>query len=520
MNIKLINHIFLLALTGFLVGSCSKDFLDKEPLDQRVESNFYQTQEDAQEALIAVYDALGWNTVVGFHPLPMFADIASDDSYAGGASRNDAPNIIEVDQQNIRTTNGEVLGLWRKYYIGIYRANLYLEKIQGIDADQDFIDRTVAEAKFIRAYYYLDLLRIFENVPLLTETLKSPSDYSQNQSTPEQIYNQIATDLVEAIPNLPEVIPATENGRVSKWAAKALLARAYLYVHGVYNANPAGGGKTIDQATALAELEDVIANSGHSLLANFAANFSKTGEFSSESVFEISYSDARPWYDWGYIQGGEGNIAVQMQGPRVDDPGLEAYERGWSFAPVTQSLYDAFEAGDVRRDATILSEDEFVGGLTIGYQHTGFFTKKYTTTKEYKPAEGQQELNWGNNYRVIRFSDVLLMAAELGSPNAQAYLDQVRTRAGLGSVSASLENIHRERRVELALEGHRYWDLIRQGLGVAESAISVSGVIGPGYQGDAQEFDVTFKPLKKGLFPIPQAEVDISNGVYIQNAGY
>ena len=520
MKIKIINKITLLALVFFLAASCSQDFLDKQPLDQRVESNFYQTQADAEEALIAVYDVIGWNTVVGFHPLPMFADIASDDSYAGGASRNDAPNIIEVDQHNIRTTNGEILGLWKKYYTGIYRANLYLEKIEGIDADPDFISRSVAEVKFIRAYYYFDLLRVFENVPLLTETLKSQADYSQPQATPEQIYNQIATDLVEAIPGLPEVIPATENGRVSKWAAKALLAKLYLHVNGVYGANPNGGGKTIDQAAALAELEDVIANSGHRLLDNYAANFSKEGEFSVESVFEISYSDARPWYDWGYIQGGEGNIAIQMQGPRVDDPGLEAYERGWSFAPVTQSLYDAFEDGDPRREATILHQDEFVGGLTIGYQHTGYFTKKYTTTKEYKPAEGQLELNWGNNYRVIRYSDVLLMAAELGSPNAQDYLDQVRARVGLPSVPATLDNIYQERRVELALEGHRYFDLLRRGLDVAEAAISVSGEIGPLYQGDAQEFDVVFKPVKKGLFPIPQTEVDISNGVYKQNTGY
>ncbi len=517
---KVLNKYTLLILSLLIATSCSEDFLDKQPLDQRVESNFYQTEGDAREALIAVYDVLGWSTVVGFHPLQMFADIASDDSYAGGASRNDAPNIIEVDQHNIRTTNGEVLGMWRKYYIGIYRANLFLEKIEGIKASDEFKNRTIAEVKFIRAYFYFDLLRTFENVPLLTKTLKSQSEYAQPQATPEAIYNQIAKDLVEAIPNLPAAIPASENGRVSKWAAKALLARVYLYVNGVYGTNPNAGGKTIDKAAALAELEDLITNSGHDLLGDFAANFSKAGEFSEESVFEISYSDARPWWDWGYIQGGEGNIAIQMQGPRVDDPGQEQYERGWSFATVTQSLYDAFEANDPRRGATILSEDELKGGLTIGYQHTGYFSKKYTTTKEYRPADGQLELNWGNNYRVIRYSDVLLMAAELGSPNAQSYLDKVRARVGLGSVPATLENILKERRVELALEGIRYFDLLRQGTATADAAITISGKIGPKYQGDAQEFDVKFKPARKGFFPIPQTEIDISNGLYKQNAGY
>lgn len=519
LNIKS-HKISLLVFVLLLAGACSEDFLDRQPLDQRVESNFYKTQQDAEEALIAIYDAMGWHTVVGFHPLPMLSDIASDDAYAGGASRNDAPNIIEMDQHRMRTTNGENLGLWRKGYIGIYRSNLYLEKIQDIDAPESFIRRSVAEAKFARAHFYFDLLRLFENVPLLTETLKSPSEYAQPQATPQAVYNQIAKDLVEAAADLPTAIPAGELGRVSKWAAQSLLGRVYLWVNGVYGTDLNAGNVTVDRAYALAQLEDVIANSGHDLLGNFADNFTRAGEFSVESVFEISYSDARPWWDWGYIQGGEGNMAPQMQGPRLDDPGIELYERGWSFATVTQSLYDAFDAGDPRRDATILSEEEFVGGFTVGYQHTGYFSQKYTTSKEYKPAEGQQELNWGNNYRVIRFSDVLLMAAELGSPNAQSYLDRVRDRVDLPSVPATLENIYRERRLELALEGHRYWDLLRQGVDVAAAAITVTGVKGPLYQGDDVDFNVTFNTATRGFFPIPQSEVDISNGLYKQNAGY
>lgn len=509
----------MLTAVVLLATSC-EDFLEREPLDLRVESNFYQTQQDATEALIAMYDALGWHTVVGFHPLPMFMDIASDDSYAGGASRNDAPNIIQVDQHDLLTTNGEVLGLWRKYYILIYRANLYLEKVEGMEVDEAFRTRTTAEAKFMRAYAYFDLLRLFENVPLLTETLKSQDEYDQPQAAPQEIANQIAQDLVDAGAGLPDVIPPTENGRISQWAAKAMLAKVYLYVNGVYGTDLNAGGTTIDQAAALAAVEDVIQNSGHSLLTNFADNFSRANEFSIESVLEISYSDARPWYDWGYIQGGEGNMAAQMQGPRVDEPGIEAYDRGWSFAPVTQDLYDAFDDNDPRKEATILHESEIVGSLTIGYQHTGYFSKKYTTAKEYSPSDGQPELNWGNNYRVIRFSDVLLMAAELGSANAQSYLDEVRSRVGLPSVPATMENIMNERRLELALEGHRYWDLIRQGLTVAEQAISVTDEIGPLYQGEAVEFNVNFNAARRGLFPIPQSEVDISNGLYQQNAGY
>ncbi len=515
-----LRHTIIIAIMTLIMVSCMESFLEKEPLDQRVESNFYQTESDAFEALVAIYDVLQWQTVVGFHPLPMFSDIASDDAYAGGASRNDAPNIIEVDQHNIRTTNGEVQGLWSKHYTGIYRANLYLEKLDGMEAGEDFKTRTAAEAKFMRAYFYFNLLKLFENVPLLTETLKAPSEYTQPQASPEDVYNQIALDLVEAAADLPETVPPAEAGRVTRWAAKGLLGRMYLYVNGVYGVNPQAGSRTVDAAYALSELEDIIANGGFELLPNFADNFSRAFEFSTESVFEISFSDSRPWYDWGFIQGGEGNIAAQMQGPRVDEPGLEAYDRGWSFAPVTQELVDAFEEGDPRREATIISEDEFNGSITIGYQHTGYFTKKYTTAKEYSPADGQPELNWGNNYRAIRYSDVLLMAAELGSPNAQTYLDQVRARVGLSSVPATMENIMRERRVELALEGHRYFDLLRQGVPMAENMISISGQRGPSYQGDDLEFEVDFNAATRGLFPIPQNEIDISNGVYGQNPGY
>ncbi|MEL7118864.1 MAG: RagB/SusD family nutrient uptake outer membrane protein [Bacteroidota bacterium] len=516
MMTKNISKFLLLSVIIFFFG-CGDDFLDRQPLDQRAESNFYQSQSDAEEALVAMYDAVGWNTVVGFHPIQLVADVLSDDSFAGGASRNDVPVYVNMDKHQSLTTGGEIHGLWRKYYTGIYRANLYLEKIEGIaEIDPAFKTRTIAEAKFLRAYYYSDLLKLFERVPLLTETLKAPSEYAQPQAEPEAIIAQIAQDLVDAIADLPTEVSMAEAGRVTKWAAQGILARTYLFVNGVYGTEMSA---TVNQQYVLNQLEDMIANSGHDLMANYGDNFLRSSEFGIESVFEISYSDAFPWFDWGFIQGGEGNMAAQMQGPRLQDPGIELYEAGWSFGPVTQELYDAFEDGDPRRAITILEETELNGGLNIGYQHTGFFNQKYTTSKEYM-GDGQLELNWGNNLRVVRFSDVLLMAAELGSPNAQDYLDRVRARVGLPSVPVSQEAIRQERRVELALEGVRYHDLIRYGLDVADEAINTDGARGPGYIGDDIDFASRFNTARRGLFPIPQTEIDISNGLYTQNAGY
>lgn len=513
-----INKILVAALAITAVG-CD-DFLDKQPLDQRVESNFYKTEKDAMEALVAIYDVLQWHTVQGYHPTDMLMDVASDDAYAGGGSSTDAPNIVEIDRTTTRTNNGEVQGLWRKYYIGIFRANIFLEKIEGIEASEAFKTRTIAEAKFLRAYFYLDLVRLFENVPLVLATL-NPTDVVP-QAPVADVYNQLAKDLAEAIPALPA--ERLKDGRISKWAAEALLVRAYLFYSGVYGSDLQAGDQTIDRVKALELSEDIITNSGHSLLTNFADNFTKANEFSEESVFEISYSDLRIWYDWGFIQGGEGNIGVQMRGPRVDDPGNELYERGWSFCPATQSLVDAFEVTDPRKDATLLNVADLTGTYTTGYQHTGYFNKKYTTTKEYK-GEGQPEHNWGNNYRAIRYADVLLMAAELHALGgnigaAQPYLDEVRDRVDLTPVTASLDNIYQERRVELALEGHRFWDLLRRGIAVAENTISFSGALPPTYEGDAVDFAITFNITRKGFLPIPQNEIDVVNGALDQNDGY
>jgi starch-binding outer membrane protein, SusD/RagB family len=511
---------YLIAATLVLSATSCDDFLDKRPIELTVD-NFYKTEQDAAAALVAIYDVLQWNTVEGFHPTDMLSDIASDDAYAGGANSSDAPNIIQIDRHQVLPTNEEVRGLWRKHYIGIFRANILLEKIGGVTASETFKKRVAAEAKFLRAYFYFDHVRLFENVPLVLKTL-APGEFVP-QATPADVYNQIAKDLWEAKDDLPA--QRLKDGRVSKWAAESLLVRVYLYYNGVYGADLTAGTQAINRTTAINLVKDVIDNSGHALLDNFADNFARAHEFSDESVFEISYSDARPWFDWGFIQGGEGNIGVQMRGPRVTDPSGENYERGWSFSTVTKSLIDAFENNDPRKVATLLSEEELNGALTKGYQHTGYFSKKYTTAKEYKPSGGQMEHNWGNNYRVIRYADVLLMAAELYVRNgedgvAKPYFDAVRERVDLAPVATTLENIFKERRVELALEGHRYWDLLRQGTATANSAITTNNVRGDKYVGDQSTFNIQFNVARKGLLPIPQQEIDIVNGAYDQNDGY
>lgn len=516
---KYIKCLYASLVVIFIFSSCSKDFLDRSPLDQEVSTNFYQTEEDAKMALIAVYDVLGYDSSPGvsWAPFLTMSDILSDDAFAGGSDANDGMDENEFNTFNIPTTNQIVHAFWIKNYVGIYRANLLLEKIDQIDASDEFKTRLIAECKFLRAYFYFEQVRFFENIPLLTETIKGPSEYIQEQNTPAEVYNQIAKDLVESIEDLPETIVADEAGRISKWAAEALLARVYLFYNGVYSLNLDADGTTVDNAVVLAYLEDLITNSGHDLFDDYSENFHLAGEFGIESVFEISHGDTPAWWDWEYIRGGEGNLAAQMQGPRVS--GSEKWDRGWSFCPVNQKLVD-FMQGDPRLHATVLFQDSIDGTLVKGYQHTGYFSNKYSSDAEHWSSGGQFELNRTCNYRVIRFSDVLLMAAELGSGNAQTYLDRVRFRVGLTSVPATIDNIFKERRLELSMEGIRYFDVIRRGMTYANQELTCIGVRGPNYEGDQQIFDVNFNSATRGFLPIPQTEIDLSGGAFNKNDGY
>ena len=509
-------QFFLIAIV--FVG-CSEDFLDLKPLDQVVSSNFYQTEEDAFQALVSVYDVLTYQSTPGvsFAPFVTMADVLSDDAFGGGSDANDGLDFNQLNEHNIPPANPVVHATWIKNYIGIYRANLYLEIIDDIQASESFKMRTSAEVKFMRAYFYFEQVRFFENIPLLTRTLSGPSEYSQQQNTPKEVYDQIALDLVEAIADLPESVPAAETGRITKWAAQGLLARVFLFYNGVYGADLVAGGTTVNRAYALAQLEDLIANSGHDLLPNYAHNFRLAGEFGAESVFEIAHGDTPTWWDWGYPRGGAGNLASQMQGPRVT--GSTRWNRGWSFATVNHKLAE-FMQGDPRFEHTILREEILDGNLVKGYQHTGYFSRKYTSDAEHWGGAGQFELNRTTNFRVIRFSDVLLMAAELDSPSKQLYLDRVRTRVGLASVPATSENIWRERRLELSLEGIRYFDVLRQGMTYASQELSHTGIRGPRYLGEQEIFNVSFNPATRGFLPIPQTEIDLSAGVFNQNAGY
>ncbi len=527
---RIIKNILVILLMALGIAACTKDFLELEPLTDRVEDNFYKTEQDAFEAVVAIYDVLQWQCGGGYHPWDLTCNILSDDAFAGGSGPGDRPGLVRMGKFSCYVNDEEPLGLWKDRYSGIYRANLFLEKVNSVEfKTEELKTRLTAEARFLRGYFYFEMVQFFGYIPLILKPLP-PSEYQQAAADPADVYNQIASDLYFAYQNLPATITAAEKGRASKWAAGALLARVYLY-HKGYGKGVLGITTDLmaDDGTALTEtdietiIDDIVNRSGHGLVQNFADLWGVANENNIESIFEIQHTQKGEWGDWGWRNGTEGNWTVVLTGFRgVEDP---IYESGWSFQPASKSLAEEFESSDTRYSASIL--DATAEGLVYKpgdcYQHTGYAFKKFYPRKADKPAVNDP-LNWPYNRPVIRFADVLLMGAELYLDNnlgrAQDYYSRVRKRAfGESHVAPNLSNdqngldlIYHERRVEFAGEGLRYWDLLRRGLTYAGTKINAAAENSP--------YDETFNSATLGLLPIPQTEITLSGNKLNQNAGY
>ena len=510
--------IALIFSLPMLVAGCIDDFLSHDPPVDRVQDNFYQTQSDAEQALYAIYETLTFShgrSNDGFHPFDLVSNILSDDAYGGGSGSGDQPELLEFNAHNISVTNGKALGLWSDRFTGIYRANLLIENINNIDfPNEEMRDYFEGEARFIRALHYFDLVRLFGNVPLFTRPLVA-TDIRVQQADPGDVYEFLVQELVEIIPMMRETIPNAEIGRASTWAAKALLGRVYLY-HRDYAVPVFGAGPLpVSESEVVGHLEDIINNSGHTMLANFADQWGRENNNNSEAIFSVQHI-TNTFGDWGFLNGSIGNWSSQMSGLR----GIgfhPQYAQGWSFQPVTPDLVSRFNADtDTRYIQSIL--DPVAEGVNHDassmFQWQGYAFKKFYPRRFDTPSLNV-EFNWPYNRPLFRVADVKLMAAELGSANAQLYFDQVRQRAygdDFVSIPATRENIMEERRLEFAGEGHRYWDLLRMGLDTAAEKINAQAIAG--------DISINFRTERLGLLPIPQTEINLSDNTLRQNPGY
>lgn len=463
---KTIKYKYIFAAAAMLsFGSCSEEFITSDIKGKFVDSNFYANEEQATAALVSVYDPIRKNSG-GFENMITMMNAGSDDFYAGGGNSTDGQGIQDFSKHTL--TSISIPGsFWNDHYQGIFRANNLLLKLPDVPMGDDVKSRFVGEIKALRAIYYFNLVRMFKNIPLLLEPLDATNMYAVEQVAPEAIYAQIEKDLTEAIPALPATIPSeTEGGRITKGGAQAMLGKVYLFE-----------GKKAEAAAVLAQVNGTPGETnqyGNKLLEKYSDLWVVSNKFNTESLIEVSHTSAGN-SDWGFWGTGadEGNTVNIMVGPRSysKPEGSPAPDlpSGWSFNVLTQDLYDAIKP-DPRFAATVLDlktmkeagEADYIGG----YQDTGYFLNKFVPRQEdVRTGGGAAELNYKQNSYIIRLADTYLMEAEaLGSgARAQALLDAVRARVGLGSVPVTLEAIKKERRMEFAGEGLRFFDLVRWG---------------------------------------------------------
>ena len=473
--------------------SCSDDFVNPKPEYSIDSENYFNSKEDYDQALIAAYDLLQ-STYVNV----LLGEIASDNTLAGGESPTDVIGFQQIDDMIHTQVNSNLRDVWNWMFAGVQRTNYILE----FQNKTDFAGKTqlIAETRFLRAYYQFELVKWFGGIPMKGDArFKIGDEKTIPRASVAEVYASIEADLIFASANLSP-IPA-QKGRATKGAAQALLGKAYLFQ-----------GKFSEAATTLQAL---INTSPYSLVTDYNKMFEAEGENGTESVFEVQYTDVEG-AGFPCLQCSEGNVAVGFSGVRNYAGPL--FSSGFSFNIPTAESADAFETGDKRKDVAILDIAAWAAannGVTYGKgnEDTGFFNRKYLPRKRSETAAGDLNLTNPNNYRAIRYADVLLMAAEaynrggIDDGKARTYLNEVRRRAfgdnnhDISVSGAALTDfIWAERRAELFGEGQRFFDLVRTGKAVGKI---------PGFTANKNE-----------LFPLPIEEIQFANGNWQQNPGY
>ncbi len=479
----------VLVLSG--INGCKK-FLDVEPQYIQDAENYFNSKSDYQLALIGAYDLLQGTFVINW-----IGEIASDNSVAGGESFTDTEGLHQIDVMTHNAVNQELRNVMRWMYAGIARCNYIMEYKDKTDFEGK--EEIIGETRFLRAYYYFELVKFFGDVPLVIDKRLGAEEVTEIPRTPKaEVYAQIEADLNFAVANLDWSNPV--KGRADKGAALALLGKVQLYQNKF--------------SAAASTFEQVITQGGYSLVADYESLWTEVGENNSETVFDVEYSG---------LEGGsyecliclEGNAAAGFHGIRqYNGP---KYGDGNSYNLPTAALYNSFAANDPRRDLTVLDIEAFIaaqpnpGSITYaqgGGGHTGYYNNKYIKRLD-ELGLPDNDLTSPLNYKAIRYADVLLMAAEAYNKSgndgkALQYVNEVRARVNMAPLASAgtqlYEDILLERRYELSGEGLRFFDLVRTG----KAAQNIQG----------------FVTGKHELFPIPQVEIDLAGGNWSQNNGY
>lgn len=519
-------YISILCLSAGLT-SCNDWLTEEGPMVTKSE-DFFTNEETAVQSVNAAYVPLMWEYNNTYYPEWFIGDVVSDDALKGGQNLSDMADVYDLENFKTISNNGLLLDYYRAQYQGVARCNLAIEEIPRMEVDEKFTeklrDRLVGEAKFLRAMYYFRLVRMFGGVPKVDYVIYSSEKWKQPRATKEEIYDLITKDLLAAEPVLwkKSEYEDTDLGRATKGAAQAMLLKVYLYMHNYTEAKKWG------------EFIKLQAEAGeYRLCEQYADNFTLEGENGPESVFEIQYMD-EPTSDFGEGNGfTRGTFTTILTRSRSTAFGTS----GWGFNKPTQNLYNEFENGDPRREISILNptDAQITTPTEEIYLGSRYVSRKYTLMDENnRYASLSHTTRSPINNKVIRYADVLLMYAEAccetnDLPSAKSALNVVRQRARgntpnilpdfpYGSYNDNnkedlIKAIRHERRVELAMEGHRWFDLCRWGI-----AKSTMDAYKAGESAEAKAEMGDFIEGKHELFPIPQEEVNL--GGLTQNSGY
>lgn len=568
-----------LAVLAMTMTSC-ENFLDSEDYTGKNSSTFPKTETDVNQMVASVYKSTFYES---FHANDVsqywtWANLAADDQLGGGGQNDVATQALDLLGVNAVT---QMEQLWKAGYEAINRANAALAVVDNI-SDEDLRNQTRGELLTMRAYNYFDLVKCFENIPLIS---KAPENVQEAQtapaqSTPEEVYTKIATDLYLATKCMPQYKYDGWNklayGKVSVWATKALLGRVFLFYTGFYGKSTLPvdaeecGVSEITKDMVTAEIKDIIDNSGHGLLNDYRSLWAYSNEYTARDYDYVSdlsekYAEGNKEIlmainymylgEWSGTQLHISNQFALFFGIRFNDTdddkftvaggaggSVYPFSNGWGCGPVAPNLvkdWKAAEPGDKRFDASILtlpSNFNYAGDDTDNWmQATGYHQKKVCAVRssggdfyswcaeaEGGKTQGHYQASHYQSLPLIRYAEVLLMYDELTETNSG--MTQLRTRAGLPEKPYTLENLQNERRWELAFEGVRWDDLRRWGI-APQALAKQEGVdiynVGVKTVNNAQIGGYVARyNATRGFYKIPQTQVDLSNGAYKQNAGW
>jgi len=568
---KIIYTISIIA-TALLV-SCSQEFTDTDNLYEKSFENYYKRPQDIDEALGGIYSALYMPDIYSDEAIT--ANLLSDFVFGGGGPDDRGAKNVDGFQDPEEDTYKD---LWVITYNGIYRCNAVLENLEGADFSEYFlteaeakqyVDQAMAEAYFMRGFFYLRAAKFFGGMPIIPST---QADRNVPRASYTDTYAQIASDFKTAIELFPDTsfgaIPTERYGHANKWVAQGYMARAYLYYTG-YMTNiegqatsdlPLPDGGSISKSQVVAYLDDVINNSGYALADDFrnlwpysyvntsagevVLPWAETeglnwvgqdgltptyGTGNSEFMFVLRYSTT----DWNPGQQYNNRMRLFFG---IRDNSMVPFGQGWGWGTVNPTLWNQWDDADPRKEGSILqlgNAEQGTDGWQSGFgdHETGFMNKKYTTLQHNDPAgldgvkgmfyflydmtHGDPMQLWSaQDFVFMRYADILLMHSEITEDPEG--MNKVRERADLDPIGYSLAALKEERKYEFAFEALRWFDLVRWG----DVETAFGGQVDVQNSGIDATYSVQYRAETKGLLPIPESEIRLSGGVYEQNPGW